>query len=448
MKNFFKFLGSFLKKFGKLLFFYILAVSIIIAVVMNRKAKNYRDSKAAQKLDSYDDELALVDDINDGYRIRLELLRKANESLDICYYLYDNSNTATVILDEIVKAADRGVKVRLILNNFNSSFRAGESWRREILSNHPNIEFYYYQNPYYNFYKIQDINHDKVIIADETYLLTGGRNIADRFYIKDDEMVDDLDICVKRKSKKSSIDNYMAYYEELLNVKPVKKVSPTDTDYDELRGKLESALDEIDEAFFKPGEVIDRLKFRDVKMTFVHNGLNKTVKEPKIMYELGELLEKSESVTWLSPYIISTRPVRSLGNFNKEEKKIDFITNSSKTTPNFPGFGATLAYKRRTARYGDIYSYVGKGSIHTKAAIFDDGITAIGSFNLDPRSAFLSTETMAIVDSQDFQDDLNKYVESRKTTTWDEASKEDVPIGKTIALFIVRIFMYVFSPLV
>lgn len=47
--------------------------------------------------------------------------------------------------------------------------------------------------------------------------------IGDRFFIKNNKMVDDLDICVIRKSKASSIDNFMAYYEELINLKQVKK---------------------------------------------------------------------------------------------------------------------------------------------------------------------------------------------------------------------------------
>lgn len=423
-------------------------VTLIIGLVMNKKANDYKEYKNLSKIKTYDDRLALVDNINDGINVRLELIGRAEKSLDICYYLIDNSSTSTVFLDQIIKAADRGVKVRLITNKVNTSFRSTNSWRKEILANHPNIDFYYYKNPWYNFYKLQDVNHDKVIIADGSYLLTGGRNIADRFFIKNDEMVDDLDILVERKSDASSIDNYMAYYEKLVKTKPVKKVLSTETNYRDLRKSLKESLKEIDKSFISKTNNIDKLTFRDVKMTFIHNGLDKVIKDPNILYYLGKLGENSESITWLTPYIVPTRPLRRLANLKKDESKIDFITNSSKSTPNFPGFGATLAYKSRTDRYGDIYSYKGQGSIHTKAVLYDDGISAIGSFNLDPRSAFLDTETMAIVDSNEFQNDLKAYVDSRDITTWDKAKKEKTPLVKSIILFIVRILMYFFSPLV
>ena len=426
MKNILRSLGKILKKLPKYLLIYIIIVTLIIEIQMIKKANDYRKNKNPGKLPKYDDKLALVDDMNDGINLRLELIDEAEDSLDICYYIIDNSNTSTVFLDHLIKAADRGVKVRFITNKFNSNFRAKNSWREKILVNHPNIDFYYYKNPWYNFYSLQDMNHDKVIIADGTYLLTGGRNIGDRFFIKNDKMVDDLDICVIRKSKTSSIDNFMAYYEDLINLKHVKKVKSKNIDYEKLRIKLRASLEETDKSFIKEENVLEKLAFRDVKMNFVHNTLGEVVKNPEIAYHLGLLGENSKSIKWVSPYIVPTRPIRQLLNL-QNDKKIDFVTNSAVSTPNYPGFGATLAYKSRTDKFGDFYSYKGEGSIHTKAVLFDDGISAIGTFNLDPRSAFLATETMAIVDSDEFQNDLSAYVENLDKTRWDEAAKDKPP---------------------
>jgi putative cardiolipin synthase len=448
MKGVLKLLGRLIRKISKYLLIYLIIVNIIVAILMNTRANNYKKDKDLEKIKLYDDKLALVDDITDGIRLRLELISRAKESLDICYYLIDNSNTATVFIDEVVKAADRGVKVRIITNKFNNNFKGKESWRKEILASHPNIDFYYYKNPFYNLYKLQDNTHDKVIIVDGTYLLTGGRNIADRFFIKNDDMVDDLDICLKRKSTSSAIDDYMAYYENLLKLKAVKKVPESKKAYEDLKASLRENLKESDKSFFSKNSVLDRLNFRDVKMTFVHNGLDKVVKDPEILYYLGKMGEKSKNIDRISPYIVPTKPIRNLANFNKNDHKIKFITNSKKTTPNFPGFGATLAYKSRTDKYGDFYSYKGQGSLHTKAVLYDDGLSALGSFNLDPRSAFLSTETMALIESDEFQKDLEKYLYSRDLAPWDEAKKEKVPPIKNVLLFLVRILAYVFVPLV
>ena len=98
-------------------------VTLVIGLVMNTKANNYIKNKDLEKIKTYDDRLALVDNIKDGINLRLELIKNAQKSLDICYYLIDNSSTSTVFLDQIIKAADRGVKIRLVTNKFNTSFR-------------------------------------------------------------------------------------------------------------------------------------------------------------------------------------------------------------------------------------------------------------------------------------------------------------------------------------
>lgn len=203
MEGILRFLGNLLKTLPKYLLIYIVVVTLIIEAFMLIKANAYKKDKNLGEIKKYDDKLALVDNLNDGINLRIELIDRAKESLDICYYNVENSNTSTVFLDHVIDAADRGVKIRFITNKFNSSFRGRSSWRQEVLANHPNIDFYYYKNPWYNFYKLQDINHDKVIIADGAYLITGGRNIGDRFFIENDGMVDDLDICVVRKEKAS-----------------------------------------------------------------------------------------------------------------------------------------------------------------------------------------------------------------------------------------------------
>lgn len=78
---------------------------------------------------------------------------------------------------------------------------------------HPNIELYYYGNPLINFYKAQDNLHDKVLLVYRNYLITGGRNASDSFFVDDEDTVFDLDILVKINNNKSSIDDYKDYYE-------------------------------------------------------------------------------------------------------------------------------------------------------------------------------------------------------------------------------------------
>lgn len=161
----------------------------------------------------------------DSLYIKLYLIRHATERIDMVYYMFDNSDSATLMLNEIISATDRGVKIRLLLNDLNHTFTFQQRWRRELLTGHPNISFYLYHNPKLNFYKFNDNIHDKALIVDHDYLITGGRNIQDRFYFKDSpSTVYDLDFCIRRlaDSASSAIDDYEHYYEALVHAKPVR----------------------------------------------------------------------------------------------------------------------------------------------------------------------------------------------------------------------------------
>src|SRR5690625_6412128 len=63
----------------------------------------------------------------------------------------------------------------------------------------------------------------------------------------------------------------------------------------------------------------------------------------------------------------------------------------------------------------DLIEYEGPDSVHGKTYIFDQRLSMIGSFNLDARSSFLSTESMVVIDSPAFADHLNDAMEIRFT---------------------------------
>lgn len=209
-----------------------------------------------------EDDVALLPDAMDSLYIKLYLIRHATERIDMVYYMFDNSDSATLMLNEIISAADRGVKIRLLLNDLNHTFTFQQRWRRELLTGHPNISFYLYHNPKLNFYKFNDNIHDKALIVDHDYLITGGRNIQDRFYFKDSpSTVHDLDFCIRRlaDSASSAIDDYEHYYEALVHAKPVRQVTtkPVMNNH-ALRQLLSEAVHDVYRA----------------RVSFVHNQLN------------------------------------------------------------------------------------------------------------------------------------------------------------------------------
>lgn len=430
-------------KFILLIFLvYLILTTVIISAVMHKKAKtNYED-----KTDFKNDEVALIEKPGDAFNIRLNLIDQAKKTIDICYYKMDTSESSTIFLKKLADASDRGVKVRILLNSLTDSFKFSQKWRKEFMLDHPNISLYYYKNPLLNFYKLQDNLHDKALIIDDTYILTGGRNIGDRFFKEDNNVVFDLDILVKRKSENSSIDDYKKYYENLINSSSSKKQKAKRSYENRLienRKKMQESVNKIN---WEEKDILGNISYTNAGIYFVHNELNQYVKDPLVFDYIEKVAKKSKKIKWLSPYIVFTKPIRNTLDIDNWKNDVTFITNSSKTTPNFPAFSATFHYVKTLKSYGDLYSYTGKGSVHSKAIVFDDEISAVGSLNIDPRSAYLSTETMTFIKSEKFNSTLKNYIESFEDESWDKA-QDEIPILKKLILIIFSIFVLLVIPL-
>ena len=127
---------------------------------------------------------------------------------------------------------------------------------------------------------------------------------------------------------------------------------------------------------------------------------------------MNQLFHKAEKSIFLqSPYIIPSKKMMS-GFFNEIQKAgvdLKVLTNSRASTPNYLAYSVYLNYRKKMVESGaDIYEYHGEHSIHTKAYGIDNDMSLIGSFNIDPRSAFLSTETMVVIHSKEIKNQLDE----------------------------------------
>ncbi|MDY6065639.1 MAG: phosphatidylserine/phosphatidylglycerophosphate/cardiolipin synthase family protein [Finegoldia sp.] len=425
-----------------ILIIYLALTTLLINVIMHKKSKIDYELDINKK----NDLVSLIESPDDAINIRLNLLDKAKESIDICYYDFDTSDTATVFFDKIFQCANKGIKVRILINKITNSFVFGEKWRKELLAAHPNIELYYYGNSLLNFYKLQDNLHDKVVAIDDQYLLVGGRNVSDRFFVDDHNTVFDLDLVIKRKGSRSAVDDYNDYYQSLIDLDSVKMVENKKKyrkKFDENMQKLAEARSKIN---FQEENIYDKLTFRDVNLYFIHNNADQFIKDPLIFNHIGKLAKNSKKISWVSPYIVFSKPIQKSLDIKNWQADADFITNSSLSTPNFFAFSATYHYASSLKKCANLYSYIGKGSLHSKAILFDDNLSAVGTLNLDPRSAFLSTETMTFIEGKEFNSDLRKYVGSLEKETWDLAEEKTPPLKKAF-LLILSLIMLIFIPL-
>ena len=142
-----------------------------------------------------------IDDGRAAFGARVALLRTAARSVDIQTFIWRADNAGTLLFEEVVRAAERGVRMRLLLDDLNT---AGTDPTLALLASHANIELRLY-NPFVgrgsraigllaDFTRLNHRMHNKSFTVDNVVTLVGGRNIADEYYEIGETGLVDLDI--------------------------------------------------------------------------------------------------------------------------------------------------------------------------------------------------------------------------------------------------------------
>ena len=163
----------------------------------------------------------LVDPIG-AIAARLSLINKAEKTLDLQYYIWHNDKVGALMLESLLQAADRGVRVRLLLDDNNTDDLDASL---AALSQHPNIEVRLFNPFMYRKWRILNYvldlkrnnrrMHNKTFIADSQVALVGGRNISNQYYDAGESFqFSDIDVLMVGKvvpDVAQSFDDYWNY---------------------------------------------------------------------------------------------------------------------------------------------------------------------------------------------------------------------------------------------
>lgn len=406
------------------------------------------DTQMSQGLTAY---LAL-DDAFSSIASRLHLINKAKYNIDLQYYIWENDSIGHLMLAELLKAADRGVKVRLLIDDQNGT-KLDATLKQ--LAAHPNFEIKLF-NPYkfrklrvidYTF-RLKHINHrmhNKLIIADGAIAVTGGRNISREYFdASDNFQFTDMDILFYGTAVQHANDVFHEFWNDNLsysvpqllgngNQEQLAKLRQyyelTALQKDQLKKRIELAEKQINK----------HLKDRPInwaKAHFIADSPNKIRGEAthdQLIYSqmLNIMGEPKQHLELVSAYFVPTRKGTDyLVNLSKNDVRIRILTNSflandiavvhafyQKYRHDLLQNGIKLyefkPYIERNKRTwyevvtGNVIPAKGKNTSSLHAKFFDiDGIVFIGSFNFDPRSANLNSEVGLVVES----DVLQKYI--------------------------------------
>ena len=398
---------------------------------------------------------------------RAWLSEYAEKTIDIQYFIFSTDNVGLIACDFLIRAADRGVQVRVLVDDIMVDADAEDIL---MFDSHKNISVKIY-NPGVNLGKniLQKIGkfttdfrsanqrmHNKTFIVDGKVVITGGRNIADEYFDYDHEYnFRDRDILLIGEASESVETSFNEFWNSELST-PVTEV----VDNQPENINADNRFDALHEYACNPSnfwpQVRERIKalpeaFNTIedsgKLVWLENVQFISDKPGKNAGDKGlggggastdkliELVQNAKkSIDIQTPYLITSKLSQSLFNeASKRGVKIRILTNSLASTDNVEAFSGYQSGRKdllntgvrifefrpdakirkdiMTGELQDLLNHKPIFGLHAKTMVIDNKITVIGTFNLDPRSANLNTECLVVVDSEKIAHSVSKRME-------------------------------------
>jgi putative cardiolipin synthase len=364
-------------------------------------------------------------------------------SLDVQYFIWTADNVGRLAMDGLLRAAERGVKVRVLVDDLLLDMPPGYL---QALDGHPNLDIRIY-NPNSNTglgmwkkswnaaMRFRDVNqrmHNKALIVDGKLAVTGGRNLADEYFdFHHDFDFRDRDVMVAGPVAAEMSSAFQRYWDSPL-ARPVGELLPSLA-----QGPQAAIRDSIhayarDTANFRPeirevmmalpgrfGAVVDELAWGEVRFVTDEPGKNDGRQGLQgggaTTHFLADLLRGAKrSVTIQSPYLIPNDTALAL--FKEAIARgvsVRISTNSMANNDNLKAVSGYLKRRKQILAAGvKVFEYKPQPGIqgklqeryaivkdkpifviHAKTLVVDGAEVFIGTFNLDPRSMNLNTES-------------------------------------------------------
>lgn len=378
----------------------------------------------------------------DAFAARIALIRKAEAALDVQYYIWQRDATGLMLLDELRRAAERGVRVRLLLDDNGIVGLDGDLAALNAL---PNVEVRLF-NPFilrspkwvgyaFDFSRLNRRMHNKSLTADGALGIVGGRNIGDVYFgMGEGTHYIDTDVLVAGEvvtTVGTEFDRYWASAsahpaERILAQPPEDALAALVADAQSAAHSPEGLryIEQLQRANIVEALRSGSMAFEWTTATLVSDdpakGLGRAEFRDLLFPQLLELMaEPNHSVDLVSAYFIPGRQfTEALADLARSGKRVRILTNSLAATDVTIVHSAYVKYRLALLQGGvELYELkpgfaaddenrppdgVGgssRASLHSKTMAVDERRIFIGSFNFDPRSVRLNTEMGVLVES-------------------------------------------------
>jgi putative cardiolipin synthase len=373
---------------------------------------------------------------------RIQLVRRARDSLDIQYYLIQGDRSGRLLMRALRDAASRGVRVRLLVDDL---YTAGSDLMFRDLAAFPNVEVRLF-NPFCcarqsvvsryfasigDFRRLNHRMHNKLLIADGVVAVMGGRNIADEYFARSAKNnFIDMDVFTVGPVVRE-LANIFDIYWNSPQAYPVDAIVGEPSDREEARRSFDHLVDDGEQMMSVTVPPFDILGYGPIgddldagRLGLVWGTANAFADQPgKVMATSDEMarsmsaqmnvmdrvMEAKSEVVISAPYFIpGSMGVQEFGDLRKRDVKVTILTNSLAANDVPLVHTGYARYRVGLLRTGvDIYELsptriqhnerlklpgASLGRLHAKVAAIDQSMVYIGSVNLDPRSDSTNTE--------------------------------------------------------
>lgn len=390
-----------------------------------------------------------------AFASRSILTDMSTRNIDAQYYIWHNDQAGQLLLKDLWEAAERGVIVRLLLDDFNNDATFDQHLLR--FASHPNIAVRII-NPLMH-RKFQTLNyvtglprinrrmHNKSMTFDKQITIIGGRNIGNEYLSNDqNSQFADLDVLLIGKVVADVDNSFASYWSSPLSfdietlVKPDNSTAPDFLTALDKLGQDEKSNDDhltvykeaLEESTIDSDLINKRVPFRWTDMQFLSDDVGKLTKtvpaDTNLVHQLRTLLgSPTKKLTIISSYFVPTKDgVNTLVQLADAGIEIKILTNSFDATdvtavhsgysqwrPKLLRAGVKIYELKSTASEEQRENKLWKArsqsstSLHAKTFAVDDYQVFIGSYNVDPRSANINTEMGVIINDDELAKQLH-----------------------------------------
>jgi putative cardiolipin synthase len=366
---------------------------------------------------------------------RIALARRAEKSLDVQYYVVASDESGRQFLRELRDAAQRGVRVRLLIDDLHV---AGQDDLLMGLAAHDNVQVRLF-NPLpvrgnafqtrmllslHQFDRVNRRMHNKLFIADNSVAVTGGRNVANEYFMRSDSAnFIDMDLLSVGPVVRGLSDVFDRYWNSELAF-PIEALVPWRDSPGQVREEFDAWVGEpaSQSAEGLPAQLASQpslaLRFAPVSVFADEpsKASGAAAAPPSAMDSVLLVMRSAKSeVTIVSPYFVpGQRGLRMMEEAIGQGVSISVMTNSLAATDEPLAYWGYSRYRdamlrlgvslselsplpnRKVEMIGDMRSSLGR--LHAKVAVVDRRWLLVGSMNMDGRSSRSNTEISLLID--------------------------------------------------